>query len=709
MPKYDAEFKEKAVKQSYESSKTIKEVAAELKIPERTLKKWCREIDIAQEKESNTAMLEKESKDSMSVSQEEAERKKGIANGKKTDGVWKKIGKNSKQLTIVIALLTFLAYTLYEGIKFFKDKPPSFPITIVDIEMSPVEPEEGRDASNLDESMLIISKTLHAINVENEELIKNINTKEEENTGKESKDITSAFREEAERKTDITNSKKTDGVWKIIEDNYKQLTIVIALLTLFAYIYYEKKKIPIDRPPSSPIINIDTKTPHLKPEEEKSRDTDVSNLIKTNMYSSRVLYDLHEDNMERKKSENAKDEVIAALRDKEKAMNATIKAMSEIISSNNVDRLTPLMIAIRDNRDPTEITAFIKSGEDVNARDKYGRTVLMIAVGFNTAPDIVEVLVENNAEINARFKGGYTALMVAAFNNSNPSVINTLIKAGANTDDRTKDGNTVLMIAAAGNSNPEVITTLIEKRADVNARDKDGWTALMYAAKYNSNSGVITALLEGGAIVDARGEHDMTALMFASGVNSNPEVITALVENGADVNAALASGITVLMIAAIRNSNPDVIAVLIKYGANPNTSDNDGRTALIYAVKYNSNLEVISALLEGGADINTRGEFDITVLMAAALNNCKSDVITTLIKKGSDVNIITKDGFTALMVAAGINSNPEVITVLINNGADVSIRSNEGKNALDYANENENENLRGTDAYDLLRQKTLND
>jgi len=49
--------------------------------------------------------------------------------------------------------------------------------------------------------------------------------------------------------------------------------------------------------------------------------------------------------------------------------------------------------------------------------------------------------------------------------------------------------------------------------------------------------------------------------------------------------------------------------------------------------------------------------------------------------------------------------NPDVLRILIDNGADVSIKDENGKRALDYAVANEN--FKGTNAYDLLREITL--
>ena len=78
--------------------------------------------------------------------------------------------------------------------------------------------------------------------------------------------------------------------------------------------------------------------------------------------------------------------------------------------------------------------------------------------------------------------------------------------------------------------------------------------------------------------------------------------------------------------------------------------------------------------------------------------------ITRLIQEGANVNA-TDDGWTPLMLAVRYNGSPEVLKLLIEMGADVSIKDKEGKRALDYADENEG--LKRTDEYNLLRQKML--
>ena len=97
--------------------------------------------------------------------------------------------------------------------------------------------------------------------------------------------------------------------------------------------------------------------------------------------------------------------------------------------------------------------------------------------------------------------------------------------------------------------------------------------------------------------------------------------------------------------------------------------------------------------------------------MYAAMYNKNPDIILVLLKNGADIDAVDEGGMTPLMHAAersndgDIHSNPDALRVLIENGADVAIKDGDNYRALDYASENRE--LEKTDAYKLLRKKTL--
>ena len=85
---------------------------------------------------------------------------------------------------------------------------------------------------------------------------------------------------------------------------------------------------------------------------------------------------------------------------------------------------------------PEQITALIKAGADVNAKDNYAWTPLMYAA-MNPRPEVIAALVKAGADVNAKSKDGETPLMIAAAKNSNLDVIAAMVKAGADVNART--------------------------------------------------------------------------------------------------------------------------------------------------------------------------------------------------------------------------------------------------------------------------------
>ena len=182
-----------------------------------------------------------------------------------------------------------------------------------------------------------------------------------------------------------------------------------------------------------------------------------------------------------------------------------------------------------------QITDAIENGANVNARSIVGETPLMAAAASNLNPEVITALVKAGADVNAREDElKMTPLMMAAQFNTNPKVITALINAGASVNEKHDNGWTPLMWAAGFNSNPEVVTIFVKTGANVNEKDDKGFTSLIWAATFNSNPDVIETLIKAGADVNAKENRGFTSLMWAAWKNPNPEVIITLLENGAD-------------------------------------------------------------------------------------------------------------------------------------------------------------------------------
>lgn len=113
----------------------------------------------------------------------------------------------------------------------------------------------------------------------------------------------------------------------------------------------------------------------------------------------------------------------------------------------------------------------------------------------------IEKLVKSGANLNAKDKNGNAPIHLAAASSS-AKVMKALIKAGANMNLQNKDGATALHIAVA-QGKVDVVRALIQARADAKIKDKDGRTAVHMIAK-NPNKSILGLLVKRGADVNAR-------------------------------------------------------------------------------------------------------------------------------------------------------------------------------------------------------------
>ena len=101
-------------------------------------------------------------------------------------------------------------------------------------------------------------------------------------------------------------------------------------------------------------------------------------------------------------------------------------------------------------------------------------------------------------------------------------------------------------------------------------------------------------------------------------------------------------------------------------------------------------------------DIRSKGE---TGKLLDTIGTANMEEVVRLINRGANVNAVSKDGETPLISAAKNNPNPDILRILLENDADVAFESPKGCNALYHAEKNEK--MKGTDAYNLLRERTL--
>ncbi|MDE0528506.1 MAG: ankyrin repeat domain-containing protein [Truepera sp.] len=202
----------------------------------------------------------------------------------------------------------------------------------------------------------------------------------------------------------------------------------------------------------------------------------------------------------------------------------------------------------------------------------------------------------------------------------------------------------------------------------------------------------VRGCLEAGAEVNAQDEHGHTPLHGAAEYSDNPAIVALLLEAGAEVNAQDEEGITPLYTAVWeswwqqqqgRHSNPEIVALLLEAGADPNAERPrmEGWAPLHEATQScPMNPEIITLLLEAGADVNAHDELFNTPLTYAAWRGTNPEIIILLLEAGADPH---KSGARGLgrAVREGFFTAWEFI--------------------------NKNEALKGTEAYERLREATL--
>jgi ankyrin repeat protein len=238
--------------------------------------------------------------------------------------------------------------------------------------------------------------------------------------------------------------------------------------------------------------------------------------------------------------------------------------------------------------DRPRVTALLKAGAEVNAREKDGTTALYWAAQKNDL-EIGTALVRARADVKAATRYGLTPLQVACLNGS-AAFIELLLNAGADVNAATPAGESALMTASRTGV-ADAVNVLLAHGANPNAKEAlRGQTALMWAAG-EGHSEAIKALPERGADLRARSNAGWTPLLFAVR-DGHADAVWTLLHVGANVNDALPAG------TGGARRRPE--------GAPGGADDPRGLSALHLAVA-SRHYELAALLLDKGADPNAAG------------------------------------------------------------------------------------------------------
>ena len=181
---------------------------------------------------------------------------------------------------------------------------------------------------------------------------------------------------------------------------------------------------------------------------------------------------------------------------------------------------TLLMHAAKDGNEK-EIKLLLKSGANVNLKDKDGWTALMYAVRYSSNLECTESLLEAGADISLKNKYGSSALVLASCYNENPLILSKLLSKYKSSDKEVLR-SLVFLLSEQNISEKDQLAKLrfyIDQAVPLNVL-YEGKTPLMYAAKYGNSTKIIKMLIDNQASPLLRSTEGKTAFDYAMDNNN---------------------------------------------------------------------------------------------------------------------------------------------------------------------------------------------
>ncbi len=220
----------------------------------------------------------------------------------------------------------------------------------------------------------------------------------------------------------------------------------------------------------------------------------------------------------------------------------------------------------------------------------------------------------------------------------------------------------------------------------------------IFSAIKEKNIDKVKKLISDGINIDMKGESGFAPLMQAVFEN-NREILLLLIENNASLNDKTTDerfeGLSALAFAALYGYK-EMSQILLENGADINSTDGLDFTPLMHAAE-NGHLEVVKLLFDYKPDINARNWQGKTALMLATMKVWKqigSKIIQLLLENGADPNIMDNISGDTALILASIDGDIEIAQLLLNKGANINLKDLSGKTALDYALQNEHEEIK---------------
>ncbi|MEZ5652837.1 MAG: ankyrin repeat domain-containing protein [Burkholderiaceae bacterium] len=185
-------------------------------------------------------------------------------------------------------------------------------------------------------------------------------------------------------------------------------------------------------------------------------------------------------------------------------------------TSAEIANYTGLHRAAYDGR-ADDIRQLAAAGENLEARDRHGRTAVHVAA-FAAQAEALSALAAAGANMNARESSAYDAVTIAAVAND-PVLMSLAISLGNDPGLVTSPYDGTALIAAAHLGHAEVVERLVRAGAPLDHVNNLGWTALLEAVILGdggpNHQAVVRTLVEAGADREIGDRNGMTPLDHA--------------------------------------------------------------------------------------------------------------------------------------------------------------------------------------------------
>ena len=379
---------------------------------------------------------------------------------------------------------------------------------------------------------------------------------------------------------------------------------------------------------------------------------------------------------------------------------------------NTRDKLgrTPVMVAAM-KQQVTVFDFLVSQGCDLTAVDNNNDTVLHVACDGGSIAIVTQLVVNHTCDIESRGAKGMTPLMRSALH-GHRDIFDLLVSKGCDVD---KNMNNILHVTCSGGHVDMVKYVLKTLKVDIESRSKQEMTPIMIAA-HRGHLEVLIFLANSGSnlTVTVSDKYNILHLAcFGGHVHVVKHILDKMLT---DIESKADTGWTPVM-CAVRNSQISVVEFLVGRGCNLHRTD-DFKNTLLHIACMSDNVDMIKYILtlaKIGKD--SRGAYEWTPVMTAASfghmsvvkylvsircdlstqdsqgNNIlhaacmsgKVDIVRYII---SQINI-EKDSRgahkqTPLMTAVSFG-HMTVVKYLVSIGCDLSVHDNEGNNILHVA------------------------